>query len=104
MILNDGAVYTVKAASASSASVNAFADSRYSIFTASPLLSVAVIVTVCVSLKNRPKVIVLRSVFHSFVSRLILPVGFSMSFHRALTVISFAGIFLGTVVSQPMKV
>ena len=99
----NGAVYAVNAALASSASVNSLADSKYSILTASPLLSVAVIVTVCVSLKNRPKVIVLRSVFHSFVSRLILPVGFSMSFHSALIVISLAGIFAGTVVSQSMK-
>ena len=50
-----GAVYAVKVMPSSSAFVNSLFDSRYSTVTDSPLLSAALIVTVCVSLKNSPK-------------------------------------------------
>ena len=81
-------MYAVKVMPSSSAFVNSLFDSRYSTVTVSPLLSAAVIVTVCVSLKNRPKVMLLRNAFQLFSLILISPVGFSLSFHSALTVMS----------------
>ena len=84
----NGAVYAVKVMPSSSALVSSLFDSRYSTVTASPLLSAAVMVTVCVSLKNSPKVILLRNAFQLFSLILISPVGFSLSFHSALTVMS----------------
>ena len=95
--------YSVKDLPESSASVSSTADSRYSIFTSSPLLSDASTVTVCVSLKNSPKVILFSKVFHLFVPTLISPVGFSVSFHCAVIVMFSAGIVCGISLSQPLK-
>ena len=100
----NGAVYTVKVMPSSSALVSSLTDSRYSTVTVSPLLSAAVIVTVCVSLKNRPKVILLRNAFQLFSLILISPVGFSVSLHCAVMVIFSAGIVMGISLSQPIKV
>ena len=100
----NGAVYAVKVMPSSSAFVNSLFDSRYSTVTDSPLLSAAFIVTVCVSLKNSPNVILLRNVFQLFPLILISPVGFSVSFHCAVMVIFSAGMVTGIALSQPMKV
>lgn len=97
-------MYAVKVMPSSSAFVNSLFDSRYSIVTVSPLLSTAVIVTVCVSLKNRPNVMLLRNAFQLFSLIFISPVGFSMSFHCAVTVISSAGMVVGISLPQPIKV
>ena len=100
----NGAVYAVKVMPSSSVFVSSLFDSRYSTVTDSPLLSAAFIVTVCVSLKNRPKVMLLRNAFQLFSLILISPVGFSLSFHRALSVIFSAGMVVGISISQPIKV
>ena len=100
----NGAVYAVKVMPSNSAFVNSLSDSRYSTVTVSPLLSAAFIVTVCVSLKNSPKVILLRNAFQLFSLILISPVGFSLSFHCAVTVIFSAGMVVGIALSQPIKV
>ena len=102
--MQNSAVYAVKVMPSSSAFVNSLSDSRYSTVTISPLLSAAVIVTSCVPLKNRPKVILLRNAFQLFSLILIPPVGFSMSFHFAVIVMFFAGMVVGISLSQPIKV
>ena len=68
-------MYSVKASPASACKVISVSVSRYSIFTASPLVSEAVISTLWVFLKNRSKVILFRKLFHRFVSTWMAPVG-----------------------------
>ena len=72
-------LYGIKASFASSSAVSSLWLNRYSILTSSPLLSLAVIVTVCASLKNKSKVILLNNSVHVCVPILISPVGGSLS-------------------------